>query len=395
MNPEACLRLRATTWLALRGKPAFGIRLAGVDLHLGVNPETMAPMNDRRVPVPKKWPFYVADAICLAFAIWILNHYPHPLSFGVTCLMATAVFLAAFLGVMPFRMEHQAAVRFAEAEGLADAMVTLRKLETVSDQIKTATGQWQGIQEQSGRAVASSKEIADRIAAEAHSFAEFMQKANDAEKATLRLETEKLRRGEGQWLQVLVHMLDHVYALYQAGARSGQPNLQAQLANFQEACRDIARRVGLMPFEPNPNEAFDAEKHQVADDQPAPAPDARIAQALATGYTFQGRLLRRSLVAVVADTPVDASALSDELAPATATPGLESTSAEDSEMLDSASSYEEQGQEENSAFASEEELTVTATDAQASPRAAMEVEQEFRLESEPFEAGQGDDVRRP
>jgi hypothetical protein len=64
-------------------------------------------------------------------------------------------------------------------------------------------------------------------------------------------------------------------------------------------------------------------------------------------------------------------------------------------MLDSASSYEEQGQEENSAFASEEELTVTATDAQASPRAAMEVEQEFRLESEPFEAGQGDDVRRP
>jgi hypothetical protein len=150
-----------------------------------------------------------------------------------------------------------------------------------------------------------------------------------------------------------------------------------------------------MPFEPNPNEAFDAEKHQVADDQAAPAPDARIAQALATGYTFQGRLLRRSLVAVVADTPVDASALSDELAPATATPGLESTSAEDSEMLDSASSYEEQGQEENSAFASEEELTVTATDAQASPRAAMEVEQEFRLESEPFEAGQGDDVRRP
>jgi hypothetical protein len=152
MNPEACLCLRATTWLALPGKPAFGIRLAGVDLHLGVNPETMAPMNDRRVPVPKKWPFYVADAICLAFAIWILNHYPHPLSFGVTCLMAIAVFLAAFLGVMPFRMEHQAAVRFAEAEGLADAMVTLRKLETVSDQIKTATGQWQGIQEQSGGA---------------------------------------------------------------------------------------------------------------------------------------------------------------------------------------------------------------------------------------------------
>jgi molecular chaperone GrpE (heat shock protein) len=154
------------------------------------------------------------------------------------------------------------------------------------------------VQEHSARTVTASKEITDRMAAEAQSFAEFMQKANDSEKATLRLEVDKLRRGESQWLQLLVHLLDHVFALYQAGARSGQPNLEAQLGQFQEACRDLVRRVGLAPFEATMDEPFDAERHQVAEGQPAPAPESRVVQTLATGYTFQGQILRRSLVAV-------------------------------------------------------------------------------------------------
>jgi len=154
------------------------------------------------------------------------------------------------------------------------------------------------VQEHANRAVNSAREISDRITAEARSFAEFMQKANDTEKSALRLEVEKLRRSENQWLQILVHLLDHVYALYQAGVRSGQPNLQAQLGQFQDACRDIARRVGLTPFEAEANEPFDAEKHQVADGQPPAAPEALVAHTLATGYTFQGQLLRHSLVAL-------------------------------------------------------------------------------------------------
>jgi hypothetical protein len=125
-----------------------------------------------------------------------------------------------------------------------------------------------------------------------------MQKASDSEKATLRLEVEKLRRGEGQWLQVLVNLLDHVFALYQAGSRSGQPNLEAQLGRFQEACRDVVRRVGLVPFEAQTDEPFDPAKHQLPDDDPPPAPDARVGQTLAAGYAFQGQLVRRSLVVV-------------------------------------------------------------------------------------------------
>jgi hypothetical protein len=54
----------------------------------------------------------------------------------------------------------------------------------------------------------------------------------------LRLEIEKLRRGEGEWLQVMVRVLDHVQALHLAGQRSGQRNLIEQLTHFQNSCRD-------------------------------------------------------------------------------------------------------------------------------------------------------------
>lgn len=270
-------------------------------------------MNDRRVPSLSKWPFYVADLLLLGLALWILKHYPHPLPLWPATLMAACVGAAALLGVWPHRMEYQTAVKFAEADGLTSAVSEIRNVQTLGEMIRLATGQWQGVQDQAAKTVSAAKEIAERMAAEARAFADFMHKANDSEKATLRLEIDKLRRGEGQWLQVLVHLLDHVFALYQAGARSGQANLLEQLGHFQEACRDIARRVGLTPFEAPPDAPFDAEKHQVVEGQPQPPPDARIAQTLATGYTFQGALLRRSVVALQDGASGEAPALQSEL----------------------------------------------------------------------------------
>jgi hypothetical protein len=46
------------------------------------------------------------------------------------------------------------------------------------------------------------------------------------------------------------------------------------------------------------DDLFDTEKHQLPEGQPQPPPEARIAQTLAAGYTYQGQLVRRSLVAV-------------------------------------------------------------------------------------------------
>ncbi len=255
-------------------------------------------MSNQRVPSPSRWPFYLADVLLLSLAYWIIDHYPYPVPIGAFALVVVCVALAAWLGVMPHRSHYQALIRFAESDELNDAVRQINTVEQAAEQIQAATAQWQGVQEQSARTVTAAREISERMAAEAKAFAEFMQKANDQERATLRLEIEKLRRGEGQSLQVLIHLLDHVFALHQAGARSGQPNLEAQLSRFQEACRDVVRRVGLTPFEAGAGEAFNAEKHQVVDGQPEPAPEAIVDQTLAAGYSFQGALVRRSLVTI-------------------------------------------------------------------------------------------------
>ena len=142
-----------------------------------------------------------------------------------------------------------------------------------------------------------------------------MQRANDSERATLRLEVEKLRRAEADWLQVLVRMLDHVFALHQGALRSGQPGLIEQLGNFQNACRDAARRVGLTPFTANEAEPFDAQRHQLVEEGAKPPPDAVVAETIAAGYTFQGRLVRPALVRL-RETPAAVTAPAPEETPA-------------------------------------------------------------------------------
>ena len=265
----------------------------------GEFPKPYLPMNhERRIPAVTKWPFYVADLILIGLAVWIVKDYPHPLPFWPVTLVVGCVASAAVLCVWPYRAEYQTAVQSAESAGLTDTVKEIRNIQVIAEQIRLATGQWQGVQEHSAKTLAVSKEVSERIGAEAQAFAEFMQKANDSEKATLRLEVEKLRRGEGQWLQVMVHLLDHVFALHQAGVRSGQPNLEAQLGRFQEACRDVVRRVGLTPFEALPDEVFDAGKHELPAGHLQPPSDARIAGTLAAGYTFQGQPLRRAIVSL-------------------------------------------------------------------------------------------------
>lgn len=339
-------------------------------------------MKDRRAPSLAKWPFYLADVILVVVAVWLFNHYPHPLPLWPAVLIVGCVAGAAYLAVLPYKMEYETSVRFAESNDLTSAAAEIAKVETVAEQIRAATGQWQGVQEHSARAVAAAKEITERMAAEAQSFAEFMQKANDGEKATLRLEVDKLRRGEGQWLQLLVHLLDHVFALHQAGVRSGQANLVAQLGQFQEACRDLVRRVGLAPFEGTPDEPFDPSRHQVVEGQPQPAADSRVAQTLAAGYTFQGQLLRRSLVAVQAELVAE-SELAAAYAPEPAVETETTFASEETEPVAEVSTeaaVEPATVEFVEAELPEDPRMGAATDADA----AAAIDEEFRLESESF-----------
>jgi molecular chaperone GrpE (heat shock protein) len=148
---------------------------------------------------------------------------------------------------------------------------------------------------QAEKTSAGAREISDKMATEVREFTAFMQKMNDSEKSALRLEVEKMKRGEAEWLQVLVRILDHVFLLQAAAARSGQPKVADQIANFQNACRDAARRIGLTPFVAAPDEPFNTERHQIVDES-KPSTNSVVAETIGTGYTFQGKLLRPALV---------------------------------------------------------------------------------------------------
>jgi molecular chaperone GrpE (heat shock protein) len=255
-------------------------------------------MADRNAPNLSKWPFYLGDLLLLGIAAWIVRQSHHPVGPWPLFFLVTCAIVGAWVSVTPFLVEYRARLKFAEADSLTTAVKQLNDLRAFTNQISFATAQWQLVQEQAGNTVKTAREIGERITAEARAFSEFMQKANDAEKAHLRLETDKLRRAEQEWLQAIVRLLDHIYALHQAGLRSGQPLLIEQLGNFQSACRDAARRLGLVPFEAKPDEPFNETAHQLADPEAKPQAGASVAETIATGYTFRGQLLRPPLVSI-------------------------------------------------------------------------------------------------
>jgi molecular chaperone GrpE (heat shock protein) len=253
-------------------------------------------MRNPMEPKLAKWPFFMGDILLLGAAYYIGTHSPPPLGAGPAGLLVVCVAAGALLCILPFVLEYRALVKLVEAGELTTVMAQIRKVETVAGQITDATSRWQAVQGDADKVAAAAKGIAEKMGAEVKAFTEFMQRVNDSEKATLRVEAEKLRRAEADWLQVLVRLLDHTYALYAGAVRSGQPRLIDQLTNFQNACRDAVRRVGLTPFVGEPSELFDAQRHRPFDGEEKPPEGAKIAETVATGYTFQGRLLRPALV---------------------------------------------------------------------------------------------------
>lgn len=247
-------------------------------------------------------PFLVGDLLLLAVAGGIVYQSPWPLAVGPMALCVAAVALGAWLMVTPFILQHRSELKLAEADKLQSTVAQIRNLEQINTQIAEATDLWQHLRGECANTVNTAKEVAEGMATEAKAFTEFMQKANDSEKATLRLEVDKLRRLERDWVEVLVRTLDHVYALYTAGVSSGQANLIQQFTNFQNACREAARRIGLVPFGAEPGEAFDPNAHQLPDPNLKASPGMPIARTLATGYRYQGQLIRSALVLLEDET---------------------------------------------------------------------------------------------
>jgi molecular chaperone GrpE (heat shock protein) len=254
------------------------------------------------MPIPEapklaKWPFLLGDTLLVGAASFLVFTASWPLSRWEIAAVAPCIAVGAWLAVIPFLREHQAAVKLWEQTNLAEAAQQLDQLVTVANQLSAATSHWQSVQDSAARTVGSAEDLTKRMTGEAKAFAEFLQRSDAQEKAAMRLEIEKLRRGEGESLQVIIHLLDHAYALFLAGVRSGQPQLAQQIGQFRGACLDTVRRLGVVAHEARPGEFFDPAAHQTPDGQEPPA-DAKVGATLACGYTFQGQGVRRILVAI-------------------------------------------------------------------------------------------------
>ena len=256
-------------------------------------------MNEAPIWKSPKWPYLLANAFFIAVAAAVIYSVPHPISAATGYIATACIMLGALLGCLPFILDYRIVCKMIEVNAVSTVADQLHDLKTYSAQIAAATSQWALVQESTkgntDKTVAAAGEIAERMTAEIRDFNEFQVKLNDTEKGALRLEVEKLRRIEGEWLQVVVRMLDHIFALHNAAARSGNAELVEHIGNFQTACRDAARRVGLTPINAASQEKFDAQKHRAHGVENPPA-DALIAETLAPGMTFQGRLLRPVLV---------------------------------------------------------------------------------------------------
>jgi molecular chaperone GrpE (heat shock protein) len=253
----------------------------------------MTPPLSPRLP---KWPFFLGDALLLALAYLIYQQCSLVMTAWEALALTACVAAGAFISVTPFLLEYRAMSRWAEAERLQKAVLQIQNIEVIGRQIQSATAVWQAVQDDASKAVEASRQITESMTAEARAFQDFLTKANDTERQHLRLEVEKLHRAEKEWLQVLLRVLDHVYALYQSAVRAGQPGLTDHLAGFQKACRDIARRVGVVPFAARPDEPFDPQLHQLMQSGESPPVDAVVEETLATGYRYQGQVIRPALV---------------------------------------------------------------------------------------------------
>lgn len=254
-------------------------------------------MMFEKPPLTAKWPFLALDAILLVIAGYILHHAKPPFGWMEIGSVSVLGSIAAWVGVTPFLRDHQAAVKLYEQANLSDTLTQIGELQSVAQKIGLATSQWQGVQEASAKTVASANSLVERMQVETKTFGSFLTEADQREKQTLRLELEKLRRSEQDTLQVIVHLLDHVFALFQAGVRSGQDPLIAQLGQFRAACLDATRRIGLVAHDAHPGDPFDPNLHQTVDGT-SPEPGTPVTQCIACGYSFQGHGLRRIVVAI-------------------------------------------------------------------------------------------------
>lgn len=246
-----------------------------------------------------KTPFFLGDALLLGLASWmIIDHGGLPEG-NRLILVVTCVLVGILFSLLPFLADQRASLKREEWSGMANIGEQLQALPDLQRQIQLATSQWQSIQEQGKATVAEADKVAQSMTQESARFLEVMQSIDVAEKEHLRVELEKCKRGERDWLQANVRVLDHVFALHRAAVQSGQSKLIEQITHFQHAVLDVMKRLGVGLHEAQAKASFDEGLHQVLNQNPTEFKQPVVGETLAPGITFQGREVRLPLVKLV------------------------------------------------------------------------------------------------
>lgn len=246
-----------------------------------------------------KFPFIIGDLLLLGMAGWIIwdaGGLPgdYLLMTVVGCLV-----VGMFFSVLPFLLDYRAELKREEINEFQNVAEQLKSLRQLEEHIRHATSQWQAIQDHCLKTVENADQIAQSMSQESQRFAEVMQSMDVSEKEHLRVEAEKLRRSEKDWLQSIVRVLDHVFALHKAALQSGQAKLINQITNFQHAVTDVVRRMGLTQHLAEAGALYDSEIHQILNNEHEKLSEPAVAETLAAGFTFQGRMVRLPLVRLV------------------------------------------------------------------------------------------------
>ncbi len=127
-----------------------------------------------------KWPFFVGDAVLLAFAYFIYERHQGSLGHVEAVLFLGAGALGAVLAVTPYLVEYFAAVKMVETGAVVSTINQIQNLDVLAAQISGATAQWQGVQEHAARANITAQEISERMTAETAAFTDFSRKPTTA-----------------------------------------------------------------------------------------------------------------------------------------------------------------------------------------------------------------------
>lgn len=243
-------------------------------------------------------PFLIVDFTLLATALLLVNASARPLSLGSAALVTICVGAGGLIALYPYAQGFRARQRLQEIDNVGDTLDRLDSLNTIVERVERVGAQWRNAQETNEAVSKQCNDAAALLFEESKTIREFAQKQNDQQKANLRLEIQKLRQGEAEWIQAATLMLDHTAALHGAISDSGDETAIRRLDKFQNSAHEIMRRVGLVGFAPRPGAPFDPDANKVADRADTPPDGSRIKAVVAMGIRYQGRVLRPALVQV-------------------------------------------------------------------------------------------------